>query len=96
MLMNYSKLPSHMQEGARDYVENGVPGGDFLHYVFCNDLVHSFGKADNTNLRRMFDWASFLYNEAPMECWGSEEKVEAWVAGGGLQGLRTQKEEVEG
>jgi hypothetical protein len=27
----------------------------------------------------MYDFADFLHNDAPSQCWGSEEKVRAWI-----------------
>lgn len=77
--VDYSMLPEHMQYGVRDYVEHGVRPGSFLLAVLHNDLVNSFGYADGTNVARMVDWARWLYNEAPSDCWGSPEKVRAWM-----------------
>jgi hypothetical protein len=78
--VDYSSLPEHMQYGAREYVERGRRPGGFLLAVLRNDLVEAFGKADGTNLRAMEVWVLWLFNEAPRECWGSAEKVNAWVA----------------
>jgi len=27
----------------------------------------------------MAQWASWLYNEAPLTCWGSHDKVQRWL-----------------
>ncbi len=85
--INYSKLPSHIQDGVERYIEHGVPPGDFLTAVICNDLRESFGRADEVNIARMFDIVGFFYNEAPGGCWGSLEKMKRWVKIGGLNGL---------
>ena len=79
--VDYSFLPEHMQDGAREYVELGRSPGDFLHAVLCNNLVEAYGRADTTNTECMHDWACWLFNEAPSACWGSPEKVKAWLAG---------------
>jgi hypothetical protein len=50
--------------------------------VLENNLVEAFGRADETNAARMRDWATWLFNEAPSTCWGSPEKVQAWLAEG--------------
>jgi len=76
--VDYSPLPEHMQEGARNYIEHGEEPGGFLRAVLENNLVSAFERADNTNLPRMYTWASWLYNEAPSDCWGSPAKVAAW------------------
>ena len=76
---NYSKLPSHIQKGVQRYIEHGVKPGDFLTAVICNDLKESFARADETNIERMFDIVSFFYNEAPLWCWGSPERMKNWI-----------------
>lgn len=78
--IDYSRLPSHMQEGARLYVEDGIEPGGFLMAVLCNDFVGAFSRADAVNGEFMRDWAEWLYNEAPSTCWGSREKVESYMA----------------
>lgn len=77
--VDYSMLPEYMQEPAREYVELGHRPGDFLYEVLCNNLVNAFGRADETNFDRMHVWARWLFNEAPASCWGSPEKVKAWL-----------------
>jgi len=77
--VDYSTLPEHMQQGARDYVERGYKPGSFLRAVLSNDLVEAFGHADLTNLDHMRAWALWLFNEAPSMCWGSPERVAAWI-----------------
>ncbi len=76
---NYDLLPEHIREGVKLYIEHGVLPGSFLRAVITNNLMESFGRADETNIRRMFDIVSFFYNEAPETCWGSKKKMERWV-----------------
>lgn len=80
-MIDYSKLPEHMQEATRAYIEDRRPPGGFLQAVLANDFVMAASRADDINQRCLFDWASFLYNEAPVECWGSPEAVYDWVEG---------------
>lgn len=84
---DYSKLPSHIQGGARRYIEHGVKPGDFLTAVICNDLKESFGRADEINTARMFDIVDFFYNEAPAGCWGSKGRMKDWIERGGWEGI---------
>jgi len=86
MNINYSNLPTHMQDGARRYIEDGIPGGSFFDALVSNDLMRAFGKADDVNRAAMWDWCLFLYNEAPSRCFGSPEIVSAWVKSGGING----------
>lgn len=82
--VDYSMLPEHMRAGARDYVERRHPNvGGFLRAVLENDLVEAFGRADEINAAAMRDWAAWLFNEAPANCWGSPDKVRAWLAASG-------------
>ena len=85
-MIDYSRLPEHIQGGVRRYIEDGIPPGSFLQAVMSNNLKESFMYADDTNIERMFDIVDFFYNEAPIECWGSKEKMSHWVEKGGLNG----------
>ena len=86
MGIDYSKLPEHIRGGMARYIEEGCPTGRFLEYVIKNKLVDSFGLADEINKYRMFDICDFLYNQAPIPCWGSEKKYNEWIKKGGLKG----------
>jgi len=77
--INYSILPEHIQEGMQRYLEYGIRPGDFLYLILCNDFVHALGQADVINTARIVDYAKFLYLEVPSGCWGSVEKVTAWI-----------------
>lgn len=84
--IDYSTLPSHMREGMELWIEHGIDGGDFMTAVLCNDLMGAVGRADSMNINRLKDYALFLYNEAPPECYGSRENVKAWSKKGGRLG----------
>lgn len=79
--VDYSTLPTHMQMAARRYIEEHKLPGDFLQAVLRNDLSGAFAKADLTNRAALQTWVEWLWNEAPGHCWGSKEKVDAWVEG---------------
>lgn len=89
-MFDYSKLPDHMQDGTRLYIEHGILPGSFLTAVICNDLFTAMWKADDINRYRLFDWCSFFYNEAPSQCFGSPDKMEKWMAHGGMSGLESK------
>lgn len=80
MHAKYDRLPEHMREPARAYVEHHQPTGDFLRAVLSNNLVDAFGKADADNRAAMGDWAHWLWNDIPAKCWGSASRVAAWTA----------------
>lgn len=77
---DYTILPEHIRDGVRLYIEKGIIPGSFLQAVICNKLKESFMYADGINQMRMFDIVKFFYNEAPISCWGSEERMRTWSA----------------
>ena len=79
---DYSKIPAHMREGVRLYVEQRVTPGSFLMAILENNFKETVGLADETNLSCLQQWAEFLRWEIPSVCWGSSEKVKAWLGKG--------------
>lgn len=86
--IDYSMLPEHMRESTKLYIEKGIMPGSFLEAVMSNNLVEAFERADPINRSAMYQWAKFLYNEAPAGCWGFNQRVYQWVQKGGLDGIR--------
>lgn len=72
-------IPARMMGGIRRYIEQGILPGEFWQAVLRNDLRDAAGRADSTNERILPAYVRYLYNEAPADCWGSLEKVNAWV-----------------
>lgn len=72
-------IPHHMIGGLYRYIEHRIPPGDFLMVVLSNDLKEACGRADDTNIKIIPNYVRFLYNDAPSQCWGSPEKVRAWL-----------------
>ena len=77
-------IPGYMMEGLELYIAAGVEPGGFLERVLCNDLVGAFSKADSHNQRNLIAYASYLYNEAPSKCWGSQSHYDNWIKKGGF------------
>lgn len=86
-MINYNRLPDHMQDAMRLYVERGIQPGSFLTAVLSNDLMGALGRADDINLDALPAYGRFLYNDAPCGCYGSADHVRDWIKGGGLAGL---------
>lgn len=78
-VMAQYRIPSHMHDGLYDYIQMGVPPGDFLGAVLRNDLKEACARADSINKNHIWDYVNFLYNKAPLPCWGSPPKVEKWM-----------------
>lgn len=73
-------VPEHLHGALKRYIVEGIDPGGFLFAVLTNDLKEAVSRADHINLQRIPDIVKFLYNEAPGPCWGSREKVAAWMA----------------
>jgi hypothetical protein len=75
-----SPVPRHIREGMLRYVDEGLAPGSFLQAVICNDLLAAACRADDecrSVLREIVQW---FHLEAPAECWGSLDKLDAWLA----------------
>lgn len=72
-------IPDRMAEGLKAYIEIGRPTGGFLRAVLTNDLAEACVRADDENLANIPAYIAYLWNEAPAVCWGSKEKVDAWL-----------------
>lgn len=95
-MMDFTKVPvPYMIQPVVEYVLRGVPLGDFLYELFTNDLKGTFQTADEANLAAIPKWLKFVYYEVPADCQGSPQKVAAWCAIGGLEGLRTKHQSSE-
>lgn len=80
------RLPQHMHKTARLYVLHGIQGGGFFTALVENNLMRAFARADDANTAALRDWAMWLHIHAPSGCYGSPERVAAWVQAGGLIG----------
>ena len=76
---NQFYIPERMMPGIRRYVEHGVRPGDFLSAVIQNNLSEAIGRADTENLENIPAFVTYFYNECPLGCWGSPEKMKSWM-----------------
>lgn len=81
-----SCVPDHMAGGLARYIVKGIPPGDFLTCVLCNDLFGALGRADETNRHCLWDYAITLHNFTPPGCSGNPDRFNAWVKSGGIVG----------
>lgn len=78
--VDYSTLPNpDLIGGMQLYIEEGILPGHFLSAVLRNDLFEAVGRADSYNLSLIPNIVKWIWNEAPSQCWGSPEKVRAWI-----------------
>ena len=71
-------VPEATAHSLAEYVTKGRNVGGFLEAVLKNDLKESFNRADLDNRSALFKIVMFLYNDCPMNCWGSPKKYEEW------------------
>jgi hypothetical protein len=79
----FERIPSETMTCLTLYVRHHWPVGDFLMAVLSNDLRNAIGRADEKNLPALPAIVMFLHNEVPARCWGSPERVAAWLRDGG-------------
>jgi hypothetical protein len=73
-------LPERIRHAIDLWVENGTPPGHFVTACLENNLCEAFRRADNASMEALKDIVSYIYNEIPMDAWGSQEKMAAWSA----------------
>lgn len=69
-------------ESLQRYIQDRTPVGSFLTAVLCNDLRGAVFLADEDNQPTIPNIVRWLHWEAPGRCWGSLEKVAAWIKEG--------------
>jgi len=79
-------LPDHMKGGVSRYILQGIKPGGFLTAILSNDLKEAAGRADSSNQRMLFEWASFIVNYIPAPSQGGPEQVNDWINRGGAIG----------
>lgn len=72
-------IPADILDSLKLYVDAHRPVGSFLMKVLCNDLRGAIERGDEWSVHNLSAYVAWLYNEAPKQCWGSPERVEAWL-----------------
>lgn len=72
-------IPAYMVDQLCGYVFDHKEVGDFLYYIITNDLRNAVMSADDTNVQLVPKYVQYLYNRAPVTCWGSKEVYEKWL-----------------
>lgn len=72
-------IPQRTIDSLTRYLEDGVPTGGFMEAVLSNNLMESFGRADDENREALFEITRYIYNNLPSVCHWSKERYEAWI-----------------
>lgn len=86
--VEYDRAPENCRGTLERYIEHGIPTGSFMQAFLSNDLMDAMRRADNQNAHQFHAIASWLYNYAPPNCYGSPKMYADW-----LQSRQTQKGE---
>ena len=78
-MIKYEKLPSHLRDGIRLYIEYKIKPGQFLTAVLENNLSQAVNRADDNSLSNLKEIVCFVYNDLPGNCWGSPDRVRGWL-----------------
>jgi len=76
----YAKIPELMRGAIKRYLLSHIAPGDFLTAVLQNNLVNAVFRADDENIHLLPIYVRWFYNFAPINSWGSPEKVKTWLA----------------
>ena len=74
-------LPENIKGAIDRYVEERIQPGGFTSAVLENNLAMAIGRADENSLKAIREIVGYVYNEIPSRAWGSQEKVQSWLAG---------------
>ena len=72
-------IPDYMRGGIERYINDHIRPGSFLTAIISNDLKEAIFCADDFNLNNLPAYVAYFYNETDSRCWGSKEKMEAWI-----------------
>lgn len=85
MNINFDSAPNKWGDVWKRYVEFGIPPGSFGIALLTNDLTGAVMRADMTNKGMIPAHMMWIWENLPLECWGDEEKVKAWMEKGGCK-----------
>lgn len=72
-------LPANIYDALVDYTINHHEHGGFVMALLRNDLVDAINRADESSYRNLREIVQFMNMYMPASCWGSNEKVRAWI-----------------
>ena len=84
---NYDKLPENFREAVRCYVAYGVTPGNTLYAILTNNLLDTVCRLQPDLLAQIEEITLWFHWEVPSRCWGSPDKVKAWIGHQGCWGL---------
>lgn len=77
-------FPEYMQASIAAYLLDGGAMGDYLMALFTGKHFEAVCRADSNNFQTFAWQLKWIAQMAPMNAYGSPEKVAAWMERGGL------------
>lgn len=78
-MRDYTTIPPKIREALDRYAKEHIAAGHFVMAVLRNDLMSAVFRADDQSLAALAAIVCYCYNELPSTCWGSPDKVTAWL-----------------
>ena len=70
---------SETEQSLRRYLDHRISPGGFLTAVLSNDLLEAMQYADRESREELFAIVCWLVRYFPSGCWGSPQRVHAWL-----------------
>jgi len=71
-------IEPRFKEAIDAWVSIARPMAGFINAVLENDFIEAVGRADPEAYANLKDIVKYLYNDCPIGCWGSKDRVKAW------------------
>lgn len=81
---DYADLRPQLKESLDRYAKDRRRTGGFLQCVLENNLFEAVSRADATSVEQLPLIVRYIYNELPIACWGSAERVGNWLKSSGF------------
>ena len=75
---NWYYIPPHTRLSLVNYFMHGLHPGGFIEAVLTNDLHRCVAIADHANIEALQIIVQWIQSHAPLDSWGTREKIEAW------------------
>lgn len=78
-VLSEREVPIGLRDGIINYLVRRLPPGHFMCALLENNLLECFNRADPTAWAAVPNILRFFVNDVPSSCWGTKEKVDAWL-----------------
>ena len=77
--LDRSAVPEHLRAGLLRWMVDGIVPGSFLSHTLQGDSAGALLRADPASAAGMPALLDWLYNYAPINCWGSAARFTSWT-----------------